>query len=244
MKRRYSWAAGRPALSRSRRKPDAGFTLIELLTVLAVIAILAAILIPVVADARRAAGKATAVVAMREIGTGVLLFAAENDEYLPNGRDGMGFWLSHHALNIGPDGDLPAFLARYLEMPIAKDPNRAAPIEAFVSRNHLRLYPGLRASDGGVIRIYASNRSTQIGTLPAPVFGFYATPGQGPLSLSLLDGIGEPVWLIQEADQQGGYSADWDRFLFPIEPVHGNVRHRLYLDGHVRSLSLEESLLQ
>lgn len=224
-------------------KRPAAFTLIELLTVIAIIAILAAILIPVVASVRRSAGKATAVAAMREMGTGITLYATENHGYLPNGPGGMGFWLSHHGLNFGPDGDLPAFLARYLDMPIADDLGDATPLKAFVSSNHLRAHPNLRANDGGVVRIYATNRSVDFGNYTTPAFGFYATPSQGPLSLSVLENAEPPVWLVQEADQQGGFSADWDRTLFPVEPVHGNVRHRLFLDGHVEALSLEDSRL-
>lgn len=223
-------------------KKSPAFTLIELLTVIAIIGILAAILIPVLGSVRRAAGKATAVSAMRELGTGTILYATENDGYLPNGPRGTGFWLSHHGLNIGPDGDLPSFIAHYLEMPIATDLAEATPIEAFVSSNHLRAYPGLRTNDGGVLRIYATNM-VDMGSYRVPIFGFYATPSQGPLALSHLESAYEPVWLIQEADQQGGYSADWDRLLFPVEPVHGNVRHRLFLDGHVEALDLERSRL-
>lgn len=221
----------------------AAFTLIELLTVIAIIGILAAILIPVVGKARQSAGKATAVSAMREMGVGLLTFAAENDGFLPPGRSENGFWLSHHGLNTADRGNLPAFLAAYLGMPIARQPEEAYPLEGFVSRNHLRAYQNLRHENGGSLLVYASNRNVDFGDRRAPVFGFFANNDQRPLSLSAIEAAHEPVWLLQEADQEGGFSASWDRDGFPAEPVHGNVRHRLFADGHVEALELEASQL-
>lgn len=66
-----------------RRLPRAGFTLIELLVVIAIIAILAAILFPVFAQAREAARKATCVSNMKQIGLGLLMYAGDYDETLP-----------------------------------------------------------------------------------------------------------------------------------------------------------------
>lgn len=60
-----------------------GFTLVELLTVIAVIAILAAILIPVVGSMRQSARAAACSSNMREIGKAVLLFVADNKGLLP-----------------------------------------------------------------------------------------------------------------------------------------------------------------
>jgi prepilin-type N-terminal cleavage/methylation domain-containing protein/prepilin-type processing-associated H-X9-DG protein len=61
----------------------AGFTLIELLVVIAIIAILAAILFPVFAQARDAARKTTCTSNMRQIGLGMLMYAQDFDETLP-----------------------------------------------------------------------------------------------------------------------------------------------------------------
>ena len=60
-----------------------GFTLIELLVVIAIIAILAAILFPVFAQAKAAAQKTSCLSNQRQIGTGFLLYFSDNDDQFP-----------------------------------------------------------------------------------------------------------------------------------------------------------------
>jgi prepilin-type N-terminal cleavage/methylation domain-containing protein/prepilin-type processing-associated H-X9-DG protein len=59
------------------------FTLIELLVVIAIIAILAAILFPVFARAKEAAKKTAGLTQMKQIGTSVLMYAADYDDGVP-----------------------------------------------------------------------------------------------------------------------------------------------------------------
>lgn len=67
-----------PATARFRR----GFTLIELLVVIAIIAILAAILFPVFAQAREAARSVSCLSNQRQIGTAAMMYTQDNDEML------------------------------------------------------------------------------------------------------------------------------------------------------------------
>jgi prepilin-type N-terminal cleavage/methylation domain-containing protein/prepilin-type processing-associated H-X9-DG protein len=60
-----------------------GFTLIELLVVIAIIAILAAILFPVFAQAREAARKVTCVSNVRQLGMGFMQYFQDYDEQFP-----------------------------------------------------------------------------------------------------------------------------------------------------------------
>ena len=69
----------------SNRKPIYnGFTLIELLVVIAIIAILAAILFPVFAQAKEAAKKSVGISNVKQLGVGYALYVNDNDDTYPN----------------------------------------------------------------------------------------------------------------------------------------------------------------
>ena len=70
---------------RSRSK-GGGFTLIELLVVIAIIAILAAILFPVFAQARESARATSCLSNMKQIGLSLRMYSQDYDETYPNIR--------------------------------------------------------------------------------------------------------------------------------------------------------------
>lgn len=70
----------------SRRRTSDGFTLIELLVVIAIIAILAAILFPVFAQARNKARQTACLNNQKQISMGFQMYAQDYDETLPYAR--------------------------------------------------------------------------------------------------------------------------------------------------------------
>lgn len=68
------------------RRLHQGFTLIELLVVIAIIAILAAILFPVFAQARDKARQATCVSNSKQIGVGLMMYTQDYDEVYPRSQ--------------------------------------------------------------------------------------------------------------------------------------------------------------
>lgn len=77
----------------SRSLSARGFTLIELLVVVAIIAILAAILLPTLSRARQNAQKASGMNNLRQVGLAVVAYRADNGDWAPNnGTPGFGNW--------------------------------------------------------------------------------------------------------------------------------------------------------
>jgi prepilin-type N-terminal cleavage/methylation domain-containing protein len=76
-----------------RRRSHPGFTLIELLVVIAIIAILAAILFPVFAQARDKARQTMCLSNMKQIGTAMMLYVQDYDEKFPSAPASDVTWI-------------------------------------------------------------------------------------------------------------------------------------------------------
>jgi len=87
---------------RSTRK---GFTLIELLVVIAIIAILAAILFPVFAQAREKARQISCLSNEKQLGLAFMQYIQDNDELFPSGNVGTGAPKAPNLGTVGQDGE-------------------------------------------------------------------------------------------------------------------------------------------
>jgi prepilin-type N-terminal cleavage/methylation domain-containing protein/prepilin-type processing-associated H-X9-DG protein len=76
------------------------FTLIELLVVIAIICILAAMLFPVLAGARKSAKKVACLNNERQIGAGLLLYAGQHNTSLPAGSPTSNNWNGIECVNL------------------------------------------------------------------------------------------------------------------------------------------------
>lgn len=84
------------------------FTLIELLVVIAIIAILAAILFPVFAQAKAAAKKTAAISNQKQIGTALQIYMADYDDTFPRSDDCIANSSLNRANNTLPTGGDPS----------------------------------------------------------------------------------------------------------------------------------------
>lgn len=86
------------------------FTLIELLVVIAIIAILAAILFPVFAQAKEAAKKTSAISNQKQNGTAMVIYSTDNDDLLPHSliKSSAGPWQFNLLAEVPVDWRLTA----------------------------------------------------------------------------------------------------------------------------------------
>jgi len=101
------------------KKSRLGFTLIELLIVIAIIAILAALLLPVLASAKRTAQASYCINNLHEMGAADLLYVADNKVYIqPNGSQ----WLGNNSEWLGILLDNISRQTNLLMCPVASQP--------------------------------------------------------------------------------------------------------------------------
>lgn len=238
-----------------------GFTLIELLTVIAIIGILAAIIIPTVGKVRSMAKKSNCISNLREIGKMLTLYTNDNKNRLPAGTynvnggyvDGISGSKSGAQPRITTASGSVAVLA-YALYPYS---SLSGQITSLLNNNPPPVLPqficpGLVTPDGKTneealsytLSVVKFSSALNGGTSPYPTWEvavFTSTSAaiaakSGNLAQSNYPLPLSKIWAVSDLDAK--INTGFNATVMAANPSHGGVRNRVYLDGSVRSVDI------
>jgi prepilin-type processing-associated H-X9-DG protein len=210
------------------------FTLTELLVILAIIAILAAMLLPALARARQKTTQATCVSNLKQLGHALQLYIDDNEDTLPG-----PLWNGVQAsADANSSEEFLHYAAPYLGVPPLTGEPAVIPVAA--CPGYMKDAPGIRSirdMEGRICYLLNPDVDPLPGTRVCP-FG-YPNPPQQPLKRSELVPYGSPAELFAISDVDKGNVTDpsvgWWGDL-PYAPVHGSTRNWAFFDWHVAAV--------
>ncbi len=211
------------------------FTLIELLVVIAIIAILAAILFPVFAQAKAAAKKTADLSNFNQIGKAIMLYANDNDDrtmHVDHTTD-YGWYIPLFPYVKSADVfRTPA----YSRKQILNDDNELETPATDYSINGLFSHgESMSASSTPAQQIVVGLRNIEI-----------ADPDFHPWPATAVTDANTPDWddlsLYTGIDRVGGPNEDWFQGRLATKPWNGKGSNFTFLDGHAKYHAWEATL--
>ncbi len=210
------------------------FNLVELLVVIALLAIVAAMLLPTLSGAKQKRRQVGCVSNLKQLGQALQLYIDDSEDQLPG-----PLWTGMQAsADANSSEQLLYYVAPYLGVPPLKE--EVAVIAVAACPGYMRYAPGIRSirdMEGRISYLLSPDLDPQPG-VPVRPFG-YPDPQQPPLKRSQINQYGSLAGLLAISDVDKGNLNDptvgWWGDL-PPAPVHGAVRNQLFFDGHVAAV--------
>jgi prepilin-type N-terminal cleavage/methylation domain-containing protein/prepilin-type processing-associated H-X9-DG protein len=239
----------------SSRRTRSAFTLIELLVVIAIIAILAAILFPVFAQARAKARETTCASNMRQIGIASFMYANDYDETMPWHTNGQAV----KQIPAAPGGNASTVLMTEYWIPVTGDfavtgqkrpydPNDPYVLKPYIKNTGILQCPEVRQDRSGTWLNYSMNNWTNSSSS-----GITGNPGKHPRGTSY---VGPGGAYLASIENPAGAIYAWEHFnesvactIASTSAGHWNTGHTngitvLWADGHVKRLALGQLFIE
>jgi prepilin-type N-terminal cleavage/methylation domain-containing protein len=228
-------------ISIPRRRASGGFTLVELLVVIGIIAVLVAILLPVLGKARAAANRAVCLSNVRQLGMGISMYCNANKGYFPT----CAYWDSPPAYKPYPEDwihwqgnrDLAdSAIARYIgEVDVMKTVLRC-PADSFEGRK-----PGGTIAEGPYLYSYALNDSVGANVRSGPPnrtkMSQWRTPSRKILITEMIEKWNTaPAWARNQLARRHGTGISRGTGYPPIGHIIGIRVSAMFFDGHAEGV--------
>jgi prepilin-type N-terminal cleavage/methylation domain-containing protein len=213
---------GQPDYDAAMWRPK-GFTLVELLVVIGIIAMLAALIFPVLGNLRTQGDRVAATSNLRQIGAAILLCTGDRDGLLP-GPLQVG-QKSAYSTNTK---QLACLLAPYLDV---QEPAPNQTLKVFFAPAFARAMRGKDPSRNHpfLLKVFSTVNEAEIAPFGSDVPGKESAPMK-------ISAVGANVQILRDADQEDPEVAKqpWASGT-PKTIIHGRERLGLHLDGSVRN---------
>jgi prepilin-type N-terminal cleavage/methylation domain-containing protein len=215
------------------------FTLTELLVAIAIIAILAALLLPVLSAAKQKSNRTQCINNFKQLGLAIQMYADDHGNQLP-GPVWLGFYENYDNEDYTR---LTYYLATYMGLPAPQSAPQDAPLarcpaaaRCWTEADPTTLAMSLSRPLSYMTVLYVTNLNSGVVVRP---FG-YPESSMPPFTNEdeppkLLHDIYNPAlsWVLTDVDQQNGFPAAAYYAFLPKTPAHGSVRNQLFFDWHI-----------